>query len=73
MRTPRALKYLFFDFIWDIHDLIEKLAHKHYKVANATYGFRKWLYIKVLRLKVCHFCLCDSWDYYCNECARETL
>lgn len=53
--------------------ILENVCHKDYRVANKTYSFRKWLYLKVFKLKVCHFCLCDSWDYYCSECARETL
>ena len=73
MRTKQALKVLFRSIGWDIHDLLENVCHKDYRVANKTYSFRKWLYIKVFKLSVCHFCLCDSWDYYCSECAKETL
>ena len=73
MRTIKATKYLFRELVWDIHDLLENVCHKDYRVANKTYSFRKWLYLKVFRLQVCHFCLRESWDYYCNECARETL
>lgn len=73
MRTIKAVKYLFMEFLWDIHDLIEWLAHKHYKIANTTYDFRKWIYLKVFKLEICHFCLKESWDYYCPECLKETI
>ena len=59
---------------WFIHDLLEKYLDNA-KWGTETYSFRKKLYLKIFKMdkEICHFCLVRSKDYYCNECAAETL
>lgn len=57
---------------WKIHNFIENLCQKYFKLDSKTYNFRKWLYVRVWNLEVCHYCLEHCTDYYCNECLAET-
>ena len=61
--------------LW-IYKLLQKVCTKNWQVANKTYEFRKWLYFKVLKLEVCHFCLREyerGGKRYCWDCMEETL
>ena len=59
-----------------VYEILEFLAEKSCVFFNKTYRFRKWLYLKVFKLKVCHFCLKEYFrgsKTYCLNCLDETL
>ena len=59
-----------------IYRFLEKVLTKNWKIRNKSYEFRKWLYFKVLKLEVCHFCLKEyekGGGRYCWDCMEETL
>lgn len=60
---------------WWIYRVLQKICTKNYKLANSTYDFRKWLFLKVFKLDVCHFCLRQYYrggKIYCMDCYEET-
>lgn len=61
---------------WVIYRMIQKVCCINWRVKNKTYDFRKWLYLKILKLDVCHFCL-ERYErggrIYCMDCCEETL
>lgn len=68
----RKFKYKISNYKMEIHNFIESICQKHFKLDTKTYKFRKWLYVKFWNLDVCHFCLVHCTDYYCPECLAET-
>ena len=59
-----------------IYRFLEKVLTKNWKIRNKSYEFRKWFYLKVLKLEVCHFCLKEyekGGRRYCWDCMEETL
>lgn len=61
---------------WWIYRTMQNICTKNCRVRNKTYDFRKWFYLKVLKLDVCHFCLqtySRGGKTYCWDCCEETL
>lgn len=63
-------------FKWFLYYKMEKYLKLNYWIANKTYSFRKYVYLNILKLDVCHFCLHTyeiGGKIYCISCCAETL